>query len=176
MNDKELRHAYERAFLEQARSDWRVYRLLAERAEHKCHELHYLQMATEKLAKAYRLRETQSPISELVRHHTGFEKFVRQYLLSARNRERYQGKTEQLKSLVKQFAKLAAEIEKLAPAIDRANAPENAEYPWETGDSVIAPCEWSFPALELLRAHSGRALLKTVALALEDFDHAHRTA
>ena len=58
MTDDELRRAYERAFLAQARSDWNVYRLLSESREPSCHALHYLQMATEKLAKAYRMRES----------------------------------------------------------------------------------------------------------------------
>lgn len=147
-----------------------MYRLLSESAEPACHSLHYLQMATEKLAKAYRLRETESPISDLVSHHTGFAKFVRQYLLSARNRELYEGKAAQLHSLVKASARLAAEIEKLAPAVDRGSSPENVEYPWEAAERVIAPCEWSFPALSLLKAAHGRAFLKTIELALRDLD------
>ena len=170
MTDDELRRAYERAFLAQARSDWNVYRLLSASGEPACHALHYLQMATEKLAKAYRMRETDSPVSELVSRHTGFAKFVRQYLLSARNRAAYEGKAAQLQSLVQESAKLAAEIEKLAPAIDRGSSPENVEYPWEAGGRVFAPCEWSFPALSLLRAPHGRAFLKTIELALRDFD------
>jgi hypothetical protein len=33
-------------------------------------------MATEKIAKAYRIRDTVADVDELVRHHTGFEEFV----------------------------------------------------------------------------------------------------
>jgi hypothetical protein len=41
------------AFLTQARSDWQVFEHLYDSDFPECHALHYLQMATEKLAKAY---------------------------------------------------------------------------------------------------------------------------
>jgi hypothetical protein len=170
MTDDALRLAYARAFIAQARSDWRVYARLSASGDAACHALHYLQMASEKLAKAYRLRETSSPVATIVSHHTGFTKFIRQYLLSARYREAYRGKTAQLHSLIQDAAKLATEIEKLAPAVERQNAPENVEYPWQVGDKVIAPCEWTFAALSLLKAPHGRAFLKTIDIALRDFD------
>jgi hypothetical protein len=169
MTDDALRLAYARAFMAQARSDWRVYAHLSASGDAPCHALHYLQMASEKLAKAYRLRETTSPVAVIVSHHTGFTKFIRQYLLSARYREAYRGKSAQLHRLVQDAAKLAMEIEKLAPAVERRNAPENVEYPWQAGDKVIAPCEWSFPALSLLNAPHGRAFLKTIESAFRDF-------
>src|SRR5882724_6463098 len=59
MTDDDQRRAFAQAFIAQARSDWLVYRVLTESAEVPlCHRLHYLQMACEKLAKAYRLRDT----------------------------------------------------------------------------------------------------------------------
>lgn len=58
------RQAYSGAFIAQARSDFQVYRHLAQSPEFAvCHALHYLQMATEKLARAYRLRDSQSPVA-----------------------------------------------------------------------------------------------------------------
>lgn len=172
MTDDELRQGYERAFLAQARSDWDVYKLLSAQELPRCHELHYLQMATEKLAKAYRVRETASPVSELVKHHTGFQKFIRQYLLSPGNSEPYKGKRAQLQSLMHACSRLAAEIEKLAPAVDRGGSPENVEYPWLAGERVVAPCAWSFPAFSLLTAPGGRAFLKLIELSLRDLDQA----
>ncbi len=73
---------------------------------------------------------------------------------------------------MKESARLATEIEKLAPAVDRGSSPENVEYPWETGGRVIAACEWSFPALSLLKAAHGRSFLKAIELALRDLDKA----
>lgn len=46
----------DQAFLRQARSDFAVYRQLPALRVPRCHELHYLQMAAEKLAKAAVLR------------------------------------------------------------------------------------------------------------------------
>ena len=51
------------AFLEQARSDFAMFDLLNEAKVPQCHVLHYLQMATEKLAKALSLspRSQEAP-------------------------------------------------------------------------------------------------------------------
>ncbi len=79
VNELERRRAFADAFAAQGRSDWRVYQYLAPLQAPSfpaCHALHYLQMATEKIAKAYRIRDTVADVDELVRHHTGFEEFV----------------------------------------------------------------------------------------------------
>ena len=170
MTDAELRIGFARAFLSQARSDWEVYKLLRTTELPACHQLHYLQMAGEKLAKAYRLRDTFSPIQELTAHHTGFAKFMKQYLLSPRFKDRYAGRTARLQSLMRDAEKLAREIERLAPAIEKAQVPANTEYPWEAGGRVIAPCEWSFEALSLLKASRGRTFLKLLEEAFRDYD------
>ena len=49
---------WDKAFLVQARSDWEIFRLLdSQRFCERCHCLHYLQMSTEKLAKAIMSRQ-----------------------------------------------------------------------------------------------------------------------
>jgi hypothetical protein len=59
----ERRLAFADAFYRQAWSDWQAYKLLAEAdGLPRCHALHYLQMACEKLAKAYRLRDTAGDV------------------------------------------------------------------------------------------------------------------
>jgi hypothetical protein len=50
------------AYLQQGRSDFDIYKKLVDVPE--CHRLHYLQMACEKIAKAYRLRDTQTSLEE----------------------------------------------------------------------------------------------------------------
>lgn len=170
MTEDERRQAFAEAFIAQARSDWGVQRLLSEEKDVAvCHRLHYLQMVCEKLAKAYRLRDTKSPVSELVSKHTGFEKFVGAFFAVAL-RDEYQGKDAQLQGLIKRARALAREIEKLAPAIDRVDAPENVEYPWERGDRVTAPCSYSFPSIELQRDPGGRAFLNLIERALDDYE------
>ena len=65
MTEDQRRRAFAEAFIAQARSDWIVRRVLTEReGVDVCHELHYLQMVCEKLAKAYRLRDTNSPVDD----------------------------------------------------------------------------------------------------------------
>jgi hypothetical protein len=150
MIEDERRRLFADAFIVQARSDWSVYRLLAEpRDAAVCHQLHYLQMVCEKLAKAYRLRDTRASVDDLVSRHAGFVKFVGAFVVVALKDE-FRGKEAQLRGLLTRMRALAREIEKLAPAIDRAAAPENAEYPWERGGEVIAPSRYSFPSLALL--------------------------
>lgn len=165
MTEGQRRTAYAAAFLTQARSDWQVFRTLAASPAPRCHSLHYLQMACEKLAKAYRLRDTASPVDEIVSRHTGFEKFVGAFLLAIKHE--YAGRDEQLTLLIRRSRGYAREIEKLAPATDRVAAPENAEYPWEANGVVVAPCHYPFPALAFLREPGGLAFLKLVQRALD---------
>lgn len=125
-------------------------------------------MTCEKLAKAYRLEGTKSPVDTLVKSHVGFAKFVGPFML-ATLKDEYEQRHAQLTLVIDNTRTIAREIEKMAPAVDRAHAPENAEYPWEQGSDIIAPCEYGYPALDLLEQPGGRAFLKLVARALESF-------
>jgi hypothetical protein len=64
---------------------------------------------------------------------------------------------------------LAREIEKLAPAVDRVGSPENAEYPWQSGENIVVPCQYDYPQLSLLMTAGGRTFLKLVSRAIEEF-------
>ncbi|HEV8551544.1 MAG TPA: hypothetical protein VGQ57_20995, partial [Polyangiaceae bacterium] len=143
MTEGERRAAYASAFIAQARSDWQAYRVLEQSEVAPCHPLHYLQMVCEKVAKAYRLRDTQAPVDQLVSTHSGFSKFISAFF-AAVLKDEYVGKSAQLASLIQFSRRLAREIEKLAPAVDRLSTPENAEYPWERDGHVTAPCEFGF--------------------------------
>ncbi len=170
MTEHEQRRAFANKFLVQAASDWETYELLASHVDvAACHKLHFLQMACEKVAKAYRLRDTKSPESELLSRHTGFAKFVPSFCKMVLS-QRYQGKDAQLARVIRASQALAREIEKLAPAIDRLATPENVEYPWQRGDEVIAPCQYNVPSLELLQQAGGRTFLKIVKHALDSFE------
>jgi len=171
VTEDERRNSFATGFARQARSDWQVFQLLqAERGVPTCHSLHYLQMACEKIAKAYRLRDTDSPIDTLLSRHVGSPKFVSALVKSPRVLKRYAGKSAQLQTFERQASVIARTIETLAPSVDRGSQPENTEYPWESDEVVRTPCEYSFPNLSLLWEPSGRAFLKLVAEALHDFD------
>jgi hypothetical protein len=164
------REVWASAFAAQSRSDWQVYDLLtAERRIPPCHKLHYLQMACEKIAKAYRCLDTGTNLEELLKRHVGFAKFIGTFLASPSIREAYQGRDAQLREVSRLTRALAREIEKLAPAVDRESSPENAEYPWEAGGEVISPCQYGYPRLSLLTSPGGRTFLKLVAKAIREF-------
>jgi hypothetical protein len=163
------RAQFAEAFYEQARSDWSVYGHLTKLGLPRCHELHYLQMACEKLAKAYRLRNVASDVDEVVTRHIGFVRFINLYLRSPGIVSEYEGQDARHRQVCRTSAAIAREIEKLAPAVDRQEFPENAEYPWERGDTVLVPCNYGFPALSLLDAHGGRAFLKLIDRAFRDY-------
>jgi hypothetical protein len=168
------RQVWADAYARQARSDWDVYRALAGNREiPPCHPLHYLQMACEKIAKAYRWRDTFAGEHGLTHEHVAFSKFIQSFLGSPAVRKDYQGRVEQLRNLSKLCRKLAREVEKLAPAVDRVNNPENAEYPWEQGSEVVVPCDYGYPSLSLLGETGGRTFLNFVSRAFSDYDLLH---
>lgn len=64
----------------QAQADHALFVQLRRAGVHECHLLHYLQMATEKLSKAYLWRSGHAP----PKSHTGFVRFLKA-LLDRRN-------------------------------------------------------------------------------------------
>jgi hypothetical protein len=99
-----------------------------------------------------------------------FSLFFQSYLGSPKIKQDYQGKGAQLGVIVKLARKVAREIEKLTPAVDRETSPENAEYPWLHEGRVVVPCEYSYPNLTLLKEPGGRTFLKLLEMAVTDFD------
>lgn len=164
------RDDWARAYARQAGSDWELYTLLEEQQANLCHRVHYLQMASEKIAKAYRFRDTDTPVEQLLRHHVGFTKFFNQFLRSDRVLQMYQGKNAQHRELIKRCNALAREVEALAPAADRHNRPANPEYPWQHGLEVFIPHDHDFPNLKLLEAPAGRNFLKLLKLSILEFE------
>jgi hypothetical protein len=166
------REDWARAYAKQSRSDFRLYsKVMSVSSDiEECHRLHYLQMACEKIAKAYRFRDTLTPIEELLTSHVAFSKFIENLLKSAVIRHDYQGKDAKLRRESQFFRNLAREVEKLAPAVDRVATPQNAEYPWEDAEQIIVPSEYGYPNLVLLKDPGGRNFLKLIEKAILDFE------
>jgi hypothetical protein len=159
------------AYIKQGGSDFAMYQRLSAMPEVAvCHTLHYLQMAGEKVAKAYRFRDTDTADERLITEHVAFSQFIESYLGSPEMKQRYAGKHEKLREIVKLARKLAREIEKLAPAVDREASPANAEYPWLDDGRVITPCEFVYPSLTLLTEPGGRTFLRLLEMAITDFE------
>jgi hypothetical protein len=164
------RDAWAFAYAKQSQSDFRVYQHLAGSSFEKCHSLHFLQMACEKIAKAYRFRDTDTHDDRLTTEHVAFSQFIESYLGSADIKRRFNEKLQQLRRIRRLSRELAREIEKLAPAVDREVSPTNTEYPWEHVGRVVVPCDYSFPNLTFLKEEGGRTFIKLLEAAITEFE------
>ena len=133
------------AYPAQARSDYAMFRSLGMQNANHCHQLHYLQMASEKMAKAMLTApgdDKPAPSSHVM--------FVRMLqVLKGRPEVRRQlgySDVKVFKAYIDSLLDLATRIEQLSPDQAGLTRP-NAEYPWEDQSSrqVLAPVEYSFP-------------------------------
>ena len=131
------------SYLEQAKSDYAMFSLIRNQAP-LCQSLHYLQMATEKMAKGFLTRPGGSRYG---RTHDAFVRFMR----AARTRPEFQAasgftRSSQFIAYVDSLLDIAQRIEDLSPeGIDHPNP----EYPWETNGMIVIPLEYPFAELTL---------------------------
>lgn len=151
--------AWRIAFARQAIADLQARdALLRSRNMPQCQQLHFLQMACEKICKSYLCGHGADPAS-LQSSHAYIARvlpvIIRHQLADT------SGKREKASWVVAAVRKLSRQIELLAPAVDAAGGhPSNCEYPWETGDGdVVVPADHHFE-IDLLRERAGRLLLK----------------
>lgn len=108
-----------------------------------CHSLHYLQMATEKMGKAFLLAHNEISAEDAERNHEGFAKYIK---IAARNHalaRKLEMRPEKFRDLINdRFVPLAQRIEQLAPALAKGGA--NPEYPWRDNSGFNIPCQWDF--------------------------------
>ena len=161
---------YQKLWWEQARSDLAVLVLLRRHGAAPCHQLHYLQMAAEKLGKAYFWRSGVPP----PRSHAGFVQFMR-FLGSVRQSERRRvaelfafGRFEDLQSWIRTVLPLAYALERLAPAL--AQDGPNPEYPWPPTAPEFAPVTFEFDVwTQLTATGGGRQLMQILEVAVDKF-------
>lgn len=135
-----------RAYAKQALSDLDAREKLALAGADKCHRLHFLQMAAEKVCKAHltvvngheRVRKTHAYVEK------NLPIIARQFFTRS-NDENRMAQWE-----VRQIEGIAGEIELLAPACDDGGTRrDNSEYPWKDGHGdVQTSCEYSFPNVD----------------------------
>ncbi len=111
---------FQKVCWEQAYSDCQVFELLLRQGIAQCHCLHYLQMVTEKLAKAYLWRSSSPP----PRSHTGFVQFLRflGQIRDGRDRERiaqvfHFTKFTDFQRRIRTLLPIVYQLERLAPAL-----------------------------------------------------------
>ena len=141
--------SWEDSFLRQARSDLECFFLLTGRGMPLCQQLHYLQMAGEKLAKSRYAAENQG--REPAHSHKGLSDWIRLRIHDSWLRKQMQRSDADFRSLVRRLTPTAQAVEHLAPA--RANALAfgvNVEYPWlDFRGVVVSPLDFRFSAEEL---------------------------
>lgn len=155
------------AYARQAQADFRAWELYEQHPEAvaaECHKLLFLQMACEKLCKAYLIRAGTPPETLQASHGyiaNPLPVVIRQHIIvSGQDPNRMRG----VLSLVRQ---LAGEIEVLNPAVKRdRHRPDNCEYPWEAGSQIVSPLDWTFQPLRLVTIRGGPTFIKLLKGAI----------
>jgi hypothetical protein len=156
-----------RAFAVQAKADMQAREALIQHADLPlCQELHFLQMACEKLAKAHLY--LQGSRSEDIQSSHGFGRkqiplILREIYLRKRGRRENTW-------LFPEIRRLANEIALLHPQVNDGGArPDNCEYPWvDAQDQLHTPAEHDFGNLALAKTQAGREFMKLLKLAIDE--------
>jgi hypothetical protein len=154
------------AFAKQAKADFNGWNALhADSPLPECQKLHFLQMACEKLCKAYLCKAGSDPLVLQTSHAYTAKNLpiiLRQQISLMGDKA-----PKNSKFLIQRSQELAREIELLAPSVDDGGRrPDNCEYPWEKNGKLYVPAEWSFSNLKLLAAPAGRTILKLIQDAI----------
>lgn len=162
-------NSFQELWWQQAQSDHQVFALLRGQGIARCHPLHYLQMSTEKIAKAYFWRSGTPP----PKSHAGFVQFMRflgHIRGNARDRiaelfsfKRY----EDFQNWIRSVLPLAYDLERLTP--DLANDGPNTEYPWPHSQPKLNPVGHKFQLWSTLETGQGRDLMRVIQIAVSRF-------
>jgi hypothetical protein len=106
-------------------------------------------MTSEKIAKAYLLRDSTASLGDVAATHTVLHRFLGNFATSPQARQSMGWSTAQSRAVNREVRVLAREVECLAPAVDPESHPQNAEYPWASGDEVLCPCDYWYPTITL---------------------------
>lgn len=153
-------------YARQARADFDTFNALQPQgAIPDCHKLLFLQMTSEKLAKAHLCSGGHDP-APLQTSHAFVAAILPRVLrqeLAILNPDR-----KHARDILKKAKQLAQEIELPAPAVtDEGRRPENCEYPWvDARGKLHVPLDWSFSPSQLLLLPAGRTFLRLVQLAI----------
>ncbi|MGB2606477.1 MAG: hypothetical protein WBC78_22935 [Candidatus Sulfotelmatobacter sp.] len=148
-----------RAYAKQALSDLDAREKLERAGAHKCHRLHFLQMAAEKLCKAY--LTTSNGHENIRKTHAYIE---RNLPLIARNFYRGANNSRIPAWEISEIRRIARQVELLAPACDDGGTrQDNSEYPWEEAQgNVRVPSEYNFPNID--DGPTNKAIVKLIRL------------
>lgn len=147
-----------KAYATQALSDLDAREKLARSGAHKCHRLHFLQMAAEKVCKAY--LTASNGHSNVRKSHAYVAKnlpLIARVVYSSVGNRMAAWEISQIKDL-------AHEIQLLAPACDDGDVRlDNSEYPWQDRvGNILVPSEYSFPNID--DSSQNRTIVKLIRL------------
>ncbi len=158
---------FQQLWWEQAKSDQKAFDVVRGKGLAQCHVLHYPQMVTEKIAKAYFWRSGAPPSKS----HAGFVKFLR-FLGSVGQRHQQRVASvfsfkefADFQNWVRAILPIAYDLERLAP--DLAGDGPNPEYPWPHALPHTAPVQHNFAIWASLMTGRGRNLLRVIHIAVE---------
>jgi hypothetical protein len=162
--------AWRVAYAKQALADLRAREQLLQNADiPDCQQLHFLQMACEKVCKAYLCGQGVNPelLQKSHAYISGPLPVIARQQFTQESGSVHTDRTW----VIGAIRALARKIELLAPAVnDAGRQPANCEYPWEGPNGKIqAPCEYSF-GFQLLYEKAGRHLLKVLYNAAEELN------
>ncbi|MCY3022393.1 MAG: hypothetical protein NTW87_25715 [Planctomycetota bacterium] len=141
--------------------------LLKEASLPPCQQLHFLQMACEKLCKAHLYASGSQP--DDLQHSHGYIGTVLPVIFRMRFSQAFDRELKNKAWLLQRVGHLAREINFLAPAVDDGGRrPDNCEYPWEEGGALFVPAEKQFTNLDFLKAQAGTLFVKLVDVAIEE--------
>ncbi len=155
-----------RGYARQANADFKSFEAVQDIPIPACHQLLFLQMACEKLVKAYLCGRGTNPTS-VQTSHAYIAKNLPVVLRQQAIYRNYSGK--EAAEALSHARRLAGEIDLLAPAVNRdGQQPDNSEYPWEDGQGTLhLPLDWSFHPSELIVMPAGRTVLKLIRGSLD---------
>ncbi len=161
-------NTFQEVWYEQVRSDHYILGRLRVINANPCHQLHYLQMVTEKLGKAYYWRTGIPPKTS----HASFVRFLQ--AVADRGEARIAkllgfNRSNDFENWLPTATPLAYALERLAPQLAGYNGP-NPEYPWPTAAPRHAPAAFKFSIWrDLSETSRGRQLLKVIDSAVIGF-------
>ncbi len=162
-------NSFQEVWWQQAKSDHEAFVLIRSQGMAQCHSLHYLQMVTEKIAKADFWRSGSPP----PRSHAGFVQFLR-FLGQIRPSERERIATlftfrrfSDFQKWIRDVQPVAYALESIAPAL--ANNGPNPEYPWPHAHPQHAPSQHQFAVWSSLTSGQGRGLMRMINIAVDCF-------
>lgn len=132
---------WKEGFYCQAESDFKTYQILNRNKVAVCHQIHYLQMAFEKISKAHLAPSgNRRPKPD----HRVLNKFIDRIKTNSLFCKKLGYTNSQFSAIINQIRPIVDFLESVIPRADQEEV-VSAEYPWKNiRTGVVAPCLYDF--------------------------------